>query len=477
MKSRKRIGAILIVLALCAALLPTPAFADSDDCRYILYEGSSERGQGYAVRSDGTVFMITPMFTDEPELHILDANGTEHRLQRQFWIGEIFAFYTVGGSSSALSTFDVACPKKGDSVEVLYAVSSGGGSSFRTGSGRIGEVARDYEDGTVQLRLIPDGALNYEEHTSVPLMAFQDGVCIGVVSNVNNGWQVYVDWFDPATFDGGSSEPAPSPTPTTNISLTPTEPPATDEPAQTEQPDDGESLDKPVKQGGSVVKTVVAVVLGLLAAAGGTLLVILAKKRKAQAPQEISQEYGYGGDYTPPSYDYPETDPGVYPVGDPGVYTPPEPAPNSAYTPYPGNAPAQTPWTAPQNYTPQQQTPAAPVAQQPSAPRSLYLACTGGILSGNVYPIGAVVKIGRAVNNNIKYPEDYPGVSREHATLHLTEKGLFLVDTSSMGTYLRRPGSGDGTVVRAPAKTPVPLQPGDVIYLAEEKNRFQVISR
>ena len=95
-------------------------------------------------------------------------------------------------------------------------------------------------------------------------------------------------------------------------------------------------------------------------------------------------------------------------------------------------------------------------------------------MDGKEFPIGnengLVVTIGRG-RCLIKYPEDYPAVSRNHAELWRENGELFLVDTSSTGTLLKR----FGKVIPKGEKIPVNL--GDVFYLGEQKNRFEIIAK
>lgn len=114
-------------------------------------------------------------------------------------------------------------------------------------------------------------------------------------------------------------------------------------------------------------------------------------------------------------------------------------------------------------------------------PSRLYLSCRGGYQDGLVFPLQNVVTIGRAGGNDIRYPDDYPNVSRKHATVALSYNGgrptVMLKDTSSCGTYLKRGSIGENSASRIQRDVPVELHPGDVFYLAEHENRFELIEK
>lgn len=76
---------------------------------------------------------------------------------------------------------------------------------------------------------------------------------------------------------------------------------------------------------------------------------------------------------------------------------------------------------------------------------------------------------GRDPSCTVKYPGDYAGVSRNHATLRVQNGKLILTDTSSTGTYLKRTGAA------IPKGQPVQIGVGDVFYLGDQNNRFEVV--
>lgn len=73
--------------------------------------------------------------------------------------------------------------------------------------------------------------------------------------------------------------------------------------------------------------------------------------------------------------------------------------------------------------------------------REVVLTANAGPLKGNVYPFTDTVTIGRDPSVcQIILPADTSGVSRKHCTLKIHPDGIYIMDFSSKGTYLR-----DGT--------------------------------
>lgn len=100
------------------------------------------------------------------------------------------------------------------------------------------------------------------------------------------------------------------------------------------------------------------------------------------------------------------------------------------------------------------------------------LVCHGGYQDGRTYPITRDgVTIGRSVDNTIRYPEDTPGVSRHHCKLYFEGGRLILLDCgSSGGTFMQRAG-------RLSPMVPTPVRQGDIFFLGERKNGFQITFR
>lgn len=107
-------------------------------------------------------------------------------------------------------------------------------------------------------------------------------------------------------------------------------------------------------------------------------------------------------------------------------------------------------------------------AEQPFN-NTLALKCHGGYLNGRIYPIPYEgITIGREPDNSIRYPGQTPGISRHHVKLFWQNNQLMLVDLgSSNGTYLNQAG-------RIPRMQPVALRVGDVFYLGEKLNGFEI---
>lgn len=103
--------------------------------------------------------------------------------------------------------------------------------------------------------------------------------------------------------------------------------------------------------------------------------------------------------------------------------------------------------------------------------KKLFLACSGGYMDGRLYPIGnQPITIGRGnpAQLVICYPGDTPGVSRNHARLYKERGRLMLMDcNSSNGTYVKNVG-------KIPPMQPRELKVGDVFYIGEKKNRFEI---
>lgn len=100
-----------------------------------------------------------------------------------------------------------------------------------------------------------------------------------------------------------------------------------------------------------------------------------------------------------------------------------------------------------------------------------WLAARGGRMDGRVYPVdNREITIGRDVSSTICYPADTPGVSRVHAKLYREGARLMLMDCSSTaGTFLNRIG-------RLEPMRPVEVYAGDVFYVGEASNSFEIKS-
>ena len=120
----------------------------------------------------------------------------------------------------------------------------------------------------------------------------------------------------------------------------------------------------------------------------------------------------------------------------------------------------------------------------------LFLCCRGGYQDGKEYPLNPeigdnsgvkVVTIGRALDSDIKYPDNWPGISRHHVIVKIYrgsgKSRVELTDVSSTETYMKKGSRGENKANPLPKNTPVELEPGDVFYLASPDNRFELVER
>lgn len=111
-----------------------------------------------------------------------------------------------------------------------------------------------------------------------------------------------------------------------------------------------------------------------------------------------------------------------------------------------------------------------PVQNQGGSGRfGVSLSCKRGYYDGRIIPITEYMTFGRDPSCTVRYPADYAGVSRNHATLRVQSGKLILIDTSSTGTFLKRTGAA------IPKGQPVQIGVGDVFYLGDQNNRFEVV--
>lgn len=99
----------------------------------------------------------------------------------------------------------------------------------------------------------------------------------------------------------------------------------------------------------------------------------------------------------------------------------------------------------------------------------LWIVAKGGYMNGRVYQLEKQeITIGRNMDTDICYPKKTPGVSRIHAKIYWQGGKLMLMDcNSTSGTFVKRLGKIE------PMK-PEEIKPGDVFYIGEEKNGFEV---
>lgn len=126
-----------------------------------------------------------------------------------------------------------------------------------------------------------------------------------------------------------------------------------------------------------------------------------------------------------------------------------------------------TPQMAPIQYPQANEVPKAQTA--PEKAQKLWLVARGGCMNGRVYPMDEKeIAFGRDVASTIRYPADTVGISRVHAKLYWQEGRLMLMDcNSTSGTFLQRQG-------RLTPMAPVEVRSGDVFYLGEKINSFEI---
>lgn len=101
--------------------------------------------------------------------------------------------------------------------------------------------------------------------------------------------------------------------------------------------------------------------------------------------------------------------------------------------------------------------------------QKFWLVAKGGYMDGRVYPVeNGEITIGREASSNIRYPANTAGVSRVHAKLYWQNGTLMLMDcNSTSGTFLKRIG-------KLMPMHPVALQSGDIFYIGEKANSFEI---
>ena len=125
--------------------------------------------------------------------------------------------------------------------------------------------------------------------------------------------------------------------------------------------------------------------------------------------------------------------------------------------------------------------------EQPGSPedsfRQIYLQAYGGSLDGMQFSIPREgLRIGRALDADVRYAAETKGVSRNHCRMFFREDGFYVVDLgSTSGTYLRHPAplgapSEASDVHRLAPDSPALVQPGDSIYLGSQQIRLQLFS-
>lgn len=106
---------------------------------------------------------------------------------------------------------------------------------------------------------------------------------------------------------------------------------------------------------------------------------------------------------------------------------------------------------------------------QRSESKPAWLVAKGGYMDGRVYPINEMeITIGRGNTNTIGYPMKMDGISRNHVKLYWQGNKLMLMDCNSLcGTFLKSAG-------KVPPYQPIEVKIGEIIYIGDMKNAFQI---
>ena len=92
----------------------------------------------------------------------------------------------------------------------------------------------------------------------------------------------------------------------------------------------------------------------------------------------------------------------------------------------------------------------------------------GGYMDGRTYNLTEeVTKVGRNPDCVIRYPEGIEGISKNHCAFVKKQGSVFVVDSSTYGTYLQ---NGERLIQGKEYE----LNDGDIIFLASEKHGFKI---
>ncbi len=398
----------------------------------------------------------------------------------------------IGDDDSKLIT-DIAAPIKGETVSICYITQDSSGDlkgAYDTAT--VTELAANDKNSA----LLKVSVSISEKLLGPGIVLNKDNACVGILIGKDG---FYTDWYDETAFKGnGSSEgafapsPVPSAKPLPSATPAPTQPPVstaipsgtpTATPSQgsadstADSENSGKTTDLPGRDDnngkkekerwGKIGEGLGIVLIGLILIVACVLLAIK-HKHKSIGGDESAQVQGdnqnrnvalkndqhskndeSSGNSIP---DYVKED----------VSSDPESFKDDVFRRKIGNQRPQ------QNY--------------PKG-KHLYLECRGGYQDGRLFLISSEpITIGRDAGCTIRYPMDYPAVSRFHATLQYDnlfpadERGtmaieLTLCDNSSTGTLLKRMGK----VI--PKGEHVPVHVGDVFYIGERKNRFEIVEK
>ena len=414
-------------LLLCCPLTFSRAVGASNIC----YAYASESDEYFwswcvMVRDGNQVVVFTERDDDyEPESECVVQSGETERYYPMECVSrtpELLLWLAPDAQNDA-SVLDSRCPVLNESVTVHYISKSSQGVSLQTASRTITGVSTTNAAYAAFLELNQDvDATNYPG-----FLVNNNGECVGILHSSN---EAFISWFDEEQFNSGAA------TSPSDGSGRQTNPPSGGDSGQSSTPsnDGGFPQKRPITD---IIRENMALVIVSIIAVGVVIFAVIALKKPKPT-------------VTPP------------PVGPTQVtYPPPAPNPN----PYTPTQPTPNPYT-PTQPTPNPFTPTQPV----NIPQNLFLSCKGGHYDGQQIPLrGSYITMGREPDNTIKFPDDYQAVSRHHAILRFENGILTLEDTSSTGTYLKRIQG------KIPPRQQIRIDVGDVFYLGERKNRFEVM--
>ena len=449
---RRIIAWLLALLTAFALLWAAPAAAEDGEgiqlteifARY----DTEEQGEDFTVyavpvQSNNKLFIVGPTIEEQDglTLYVRDDDGKEVSLRRKFHVGDKLQFY-LPESQGNITTMAYACPKKGTKVK-LYALYRGEAGDIKLLSVpvQLGELNQTYDDGTAIVSVTIDVSyydeLQNADFSLMPgFMATDDDDCrlCGFCVLGNNGkYYMYIDWFDVAVYEGVASpvpteaptpEPTAEPTPEPTAEPTPeptAEPTPEPTPEPTAEPTEVPTAEPTAEPDGKrnpfrIILPVALIVLAVGALAAIPVVVILLVRRSKKRSTH-------------------------------------------------GNAPAAA---GNRRNAPQEYDKTEVLTESIGSGTIWQLKCVGGTMNGRVFPIVDRLYIGRGSENGVVYSESDASISRSHCVLWTVDGRLFIMDTSANGIFLRRLRR------KIPKNEQFELRSGDVMYLAEWKNRMEI---
>ncbi len=418
MKTARRVSALLVLLMLLLTILPSSAWADEvlyseTIARLYCTDNGEEKGftLGHLVSIDGKSYIFADDYSEDIIQKYKPFLKTKSANYPVEKAGP-YLYKLVGINYSDARKTTIVSPNT--EVSIVYTGKDDDKVYCRQVRARVGNFDHVADDGAAVFLFTPAEAYD-EDPDWISYVFTGDGSMAGLAYRTDTAVLLIVPWYSMTSSGGGTATPAPAtPAPATPAPATPA--PATPAPTggiSLPTPDNPETNWKLIL---IIALSCVAVLILVLA------LVLVLRKKKPAAPS-----FPDNGNTLP----FPQPDP----------------------------APA---WE-----------PEKPI--EPAAPKALALACHGGYQDGRVYPVKSMMRIGRREVNDIKYPDTYPGVSRDHAILTYDHGVLTLTDLSSHGTYLIR--AGEQRASRLSNREPTVLHPGDKFYLAEKQNEFVVTTQ